>query len=36
LGPDYAITRQPTELEDVFIYLMSQSRDNFISVGGGS
>ncbi len=29
LGPAYTATEKPTGLEDVFIYLMGQSRDNF-------
>lgn len=29
LGPEYVISPQPTGLEDVFIFLMSQSQDNF-------
>jgi len=36
LGPAYVVTAQPTELEDVFIYLMSRSRDNFTADGGGT
>ncbi len=33
LGADYTVTERPTELEDVFIFLMSQARDNFADVG---